>query len=68
MTLDFWHSKFWEIAQAKGSASQDKKQAIIQALIVASRPQTNDAGVIIRALLVSPTARHLQLRHQSRLL
>ena len=56
MTLTAWHSKFWEIAQAKGSASQDKKQAIIQALIVASRPQTNDAGVIIRALLVSPIA------------
>ena len=46
-------SKFWEIARAKGSASQDKKQAIIQALIVASRPRTNEAGVIIRAMLVS---------------
>ena len=50
-------SKFWEIARAKGSASQDKKQAIIQALVVASRPRTNEAGVIIRAMLVSGRCR-----------
>ena len=50
-------SKFWEIARAKGSASQDKKQAIIQALVVASRPRTNEACVIIRAMLVSRMCR-----------
>ena len=48
-----WCRKFWDIARTQGEKSGDRKQGIIQALIVDSQSGTNEAGVIVRALLVS---------------
>ena len=56
MTLTAWHSKVLGDSASQGQRIPGQEAGHHQALIVASRPQTNDAGVIIRALLVSPIA------------